>query len=883
MILESMSQGVAVWDAELKLVAFNQRYVEMIRLPPEMVRHGIDYIAIVRHLAERGEFGPIVDIEDYLTSRLEGARLNIAQRHERFRPDGRVLEIQRRPMPTGGFVTTFTDVSEVRRAEAEIERKSTLLAATLNVMDQGLVIYDAEQRLQLFNEAYLRIFSFPPGFISLGMSYEQVLSSLLIYHRTYEPDAIRTLVRENVQAARQGKPLRKVYRRGETCISVNRVPLPDGGFVITFADITVELKSAEEVRKTSALLKATQDNMLQGICVYDKNTTVVNLNRQFLDIYDLPEAIAHIGADYRNIMSHRARRGDYGPGDPEKLVDARLARRGDPRPLHNEHTLPGSGRRVMMLRNPIAEGGYVVTVTDVTEQRQAEQEIQRQGALLSTTFEAVSQGITVYNRDFRLVAYNSRYVEMFGFPPGFIRAGITREEVIRYHAEHDEYGSGDVNEIVRAKMESAERNEHYRNEYVRPNGTALSIRREPMPDGGCVLTFADVTRRRAREARLRESEERYALALKGSNEGLWDWDIVRGEVYLSPRVRDIANLDFMPPRIQAGRWLTFIHPDDIANYESTIREHFRGRSEYFQCEYRVRGRDDSYRWVLDRGLALRGADGRAHRMAGSIGDISARKDAEIRIVEAKEAAELASRAKTEFLANISHELRTPLNAIIGFSEVMRDALFGPIGNPRYQEYLSDIHGSGTHLLCLINDILDVAKAESGKMELIEEDIRVERAVESCVRLVQERAAQAKIAIEVKLAKNLPLLRADHRKLRQIVLNLLSNSVKFTPEGGRVTIAASADLKRGLTLTVADTGIGIASEDIFKALAPFGQVDSSLSRKHNGTGLGLPLSRALVEAHGGTLALDSQIGKGTRVTVTFPAARMMPATSIAAST
>jgi signal transduction histidine kinase len=266
-------------------------------------------------------------------------------------------------------------------------------------------------------------------------------------------------------------------------------------------------------------------------------------------------------------------------------------------------------------------------------------------------------------------------------------------------------------------------------------------------------------------------------------------------------------------------------------------------------------------------------------MAGSIGDISARKDAELRIVEAKEAAELASRAKTEFLANVSHELRTPLNAIIGFSEVMRDGLFGPIENTRYREYLDDIHGSGTHLLCLINDILDVAKAESGKMELVEEDIAIDRAIESCVRLLHERAAQAKITVTVTLQENLPLLHADHRKLRQIVLNLLSNSVKFTPEGGRISVAASSDHLRGLTLTVADTGIGIAAEDISKALAPFGQVDSSLSRKHNGTGLGLPLSKALAEAHGGTLVLASQIGKGTEVTVTFPASRLRPALAL----
>jgi PAS domain S-box-containing protein len=742
-------------------------------------------------------------------------------------------------------------------------------------MNQGLVIYDADQRLQLFNEAYLRLFAFPPGFINLGMTYEQVLSHLLSQQGIFSQDALSKAIQRRIEGARKGESHRNLHRRKNgTCISVNRVPLPDGGFVITFADVTAELNATDEAIKTSALLKATQDNMLQGICVYDKEFTIININRRFLDLYDLPESVAHIGANFRDIVAFRAERGDYGPGDLKELTNKRFARHQDSLLRHFEQELPGD-RRVLMLRNPLAEGGYVVTSTDVTDQRQAEHEIQRQAALLRSTFEAVSQGITVYDRDFRLIAHNSRYVEMFGFEPGFIHPGISREDVIRHHAERGEYGSGNIEDIVRSKMESVRRNEHYRNEYVRPNGVALSISREPMPDGGCVITFTDVTRGRTREERLKESEERYALAMKGSNEGLWDWDITKNEVYLSPRIREIANLEFMPPRIPAGRWLTFIHPDDVGHYRAAVRSHFRGQTEFLQCEYRIRGKDNNYRWVLDRGLALRGANDRVHRMAGSIGDISSRKEAERRVVEAKEAAELASRSKTEFLANISHELRTPLNAIIGFSEVMRDGLFGPVENVRYKEYLRDIHESGTHLLCLINDILDVAKAEAGKIELNEENVDIASAIDGSIRLVQDRALQAGIALSADLQAGLPMLWADLRKLRQIVLNLLSNSIKFTPRGGRVSVTASADAQRGMVLTVADTGIGIAIHDIAKVLSPFGQVDSSLSRKHEGTGLGLPLSKALAEAHGGTLLLESRIGEGTRVTVLFPIARLRP--------
>ncbi|MGE5537290.1 MAG: PAS-domain containing protein [Gemmatimonas sp.] len=871
-ILEAMSQGVVAWDADLTLTTFNRRYVELMRLPDGFVRRGISYAEVVRKLAERGHFGPNADPEACVSSRLESTRLHSEERHVRYLSDGRVLEVQRRPLPGGGFVSTFTDITEAKRAEAEVEHKSTLLSATLNVMDEGLAIFDRELRLQLFNDAFVRILGYPSTFVTLGMTYEQLLSYALMNDRC-PPERARNVIRERIDSARHGQCSRVTHRRRDGAyIAIARAPLPGGGFAATYTDITEQVAASSAVKKTSALLKATQENMVQGIVVYDHEYRIINLNRRFLDIYKVPDDIARIGADFFDTLRYRARRGDFGPGDPAELAEIRIRRHKDPSLRHFEHRSP-DGRTILMLRSPLEDGsGFVTTCTDVTQQRKAEQEIQRQAELLRSTFDAISQGIVVYDADFHVSAWNARYIDLFGFPPGFIRPGRTREEIMRHLAEQGEFGDCDVDAFVRSKRESAARNEHYRHEYMRPDGTALSIRREPMPGGGCVTTVDDVTRQRAREERIRESEERYALAMKGANEGLWDWNVARDEVYLSPRVREIANLDFMAPQISAKRWPALIHPEDVARYQAAVRAHFAGETELFQCEYRIKGKDDCYRWVLDRGLALRGHDGRVHRMAGSISDISARKDAEQRMLEAKEAAELASRAKTDFLANVSHELRTPLNAIIGFSEVMTAELFGPIGNARYREYLRDIHESGTHLLCLINDILDVAKAEAGKMELIEEVVDLRGTVEACVRLVHDRAVQEKLTIAADFIDDLPSLWADQRKLRQVLLNLLTNSIKFTPPGGTLTVSARTDPTGAVVLVVRDTGIGIAPEDMPKAMAPFGQVDSSLSRRHNGTGLGLPLTRALVEAHGGTFSITSEVGTGTSVTIAFPPER-----------
>ncbi len=240
---------------------------------------------------------------------------------------------------------------------------------------------------------------------------------------------------------------------------------------------------------------------------------------------------------------------------------------------------------------------------------------------------------------------------------------------------------------------------------------------------------------------------------------------------------------------------------------------------------------------------------------------------------ARDHAKTADRAKSEFLAAMSHELRTPLNAIIGFSEIIKNETFGPVGSLKYREYTSDIHGAGLHLLDLINDILDLAKIEAGKDELNEDNIDASEVIRSALKLVGQRANHGGIEIQLELPDQLPALRADERKLKQILVNLLSNAIKFTDAGGRVTLRAWCPLDTGHAFQIVDTGIGIAPEDISKALSRFGQVDGDLSRQFEGTGLGLPLTKALVEQHGGSLDLQSEVGVGTTVTVRFPVTRI----------
>jgi signal transduction histidine kinase len=235
---------------------------------------------------------------------------------------------------------------------------------------------------------------------------------------------------------------------------------------------------------------------------------------------------------------------------------------------------------------------------------------------------------------------------------------------------------------------------------------------------------------------------------------------------------------------------------------------------------------------------------------------------------AKAAADDANRAKSEFLAGMSHELRTPLNAILGFSEIIKDELFGPVGQHQYADYANDVHKSGQHLLDLINDVLDLSKIQAGKVELREAEVDLSRLVRDAISFTRERARKGGVSLSFDDNASGPVLLADRRLLTQILLNLLSNAIKFTPSGGTVTARTFSDA-RGIGFSVEDTGIGMSPDDIVKAMSPYGQIDSKVARKHQGTGLGLPISQSLAALHGGNLVVESTPGRGTIITLVLP--------------
>ncbi len=261
----------------------------------------------------------------------------------------------------------------------------------------------------------------------------------------------------------------------------------------------------------------------------------------------------------------------------------------------------------------------------------------------------------------------------------------------------------------------------------------------------------------------------------------------------------------------------------------------------------------------------------------SFGDLLQSKEIrEQELKTAKEWAEAANRAKSNFLANMSHELRTPLNAILGFSQVMEAQVFGPIQNEKYLEYAGDIRKSGDHLLGIISEILDMSKIEAGKLDLDMGNVNLRQTINYCLGLLTANIEIAELNLLIDIPHEMPLMHADELRMRQVIINLLSNAIKFTPENGTISVAVNWTPGKGAELRIKDSGIGIPSSNIHRVLLPFEQVDSVMSRTKEGTGLGLPLAKALIELQGGTLEIASTVGKGTEVVISLPNEMFLPA-------
>ncbi|HEV2546351.1 MAG TPA: PAS domain S-box protein [Stellaceae bacterium] len=513
----------------------------------------------------------------------------------------------------------------------------------------------------------------------------------------------------------------------------------------------------------------------------------------------------------------------------------------------------------------------IVAAIDVTDQERAKAALRESEARLRQILDSAYDAFVSADAEGRVSAWNAEAEQLFGWRADEIIGANVADMIVpprlrlRYLSE------------LKAFIETGDTlGRRVELQALRRDGSEfpveVSISKMAGKCGPVFNAFIhDITERHQREQALRDSEQRYRLLAENITDVISVLDLSGTRTYVSPSVRDVLGYD--PAELVGKRMVDMPHPDDAPMAVAAVTALRRGDTATVTLRSRHRG--GHYVWMETSLRLVHDPETRRPIEVLAVSrDVSARQALQEELAAAKLRAEQANRAKSEFLANMSHELRTPLNAIMGFGDLIEHERMGPIGDPRYIGYGHDIVESGKHLLELINEILDFAKVDAGRLALAEEHVHIRATIEACTRMLAERIERGRLALDVRIDPGVGMLLADGRRLKQVMLNLIINSIKFTKPGGKIGIAATLDAAGSIVLAVADTGIGIAPEHLESVLVPFGQVDSAFNRSVEGTGLGLPLSKRLIELHGGVLSIESRINHGTTVTIRLPAERVL---------
>jgi len=530
------------------------------------------------------------------------------------------------------------------------------------------------------------------------------------------------------------------------------------------------------------------------------------------------------------------------------------------------------GRWVRQSKRRVADGRVVAVYSDITDIKRREAEFAEREELYRRVVEGSPDAMMV-SCDDKIVYANEASARLFGATSETDLVGMSRRQ-LRIPGEEDApemRSSGPGTAGQRAQIEYQKRR--------RLDGSVIdvdvsSVRILWFGEDALLTTMRDVTTRIRAQAALEETERRLAAAVSNFPGAIYQRLMdAEGNIsypFISRGIKEMIGVE-AEEVVESPELLMEIVPFEV---RSRIREAIEMSAREmtpFEIEAPVFSSTGHQVWLRSVARPRPYPNGGVI-WDGVFQDITERTLARQALQAAKDEAEAANRAKSYFLANVSHELRTPLNVVIGYSEVLRDEIFGPMNHEKYHEYSKDIHASGTHLLELIEDILDLSKIETGNIVVDEKEINVGNMMEETMRIAAPAIQKGNFDLTVQIAPEFPILQADEIRLRQVLLNLLSNSFKFTPEGGRICVKVDINDDGEPEFSVSDTGIGIAPEDIQHVLAPFGRVEQPTIDNARGTGLGLPLSKSLVEMHGGTFRLSSTFGSGTEVMFTLPAHR-----------
>jgi PAS domain S-box-containing protein len=518
-----------------------------------------------------------------------------------------------------------------------------------------------------------------------------------------------------------------------------------------------------------------------------------------------------------------------------------------------------------------APTGFIEIGTDVTQRKALQDSLKQQNEVMQTIIENLPCGLSVVDANMQVIHSNQQFAQLLAFPEDLMRRSPLRfEQLIRFNAERGEYGDmgTSVDQTVQDVVARARQPQAHRFERIRPNGTALEVVGAPMPGGGFITTYSNVTSRVKAERALRLNQERFEIAADAASIGVWDLDASTRLAQWDKRMYQLYGQDPDCGATPEALWASCLHPDDKTRIRGEMLTALTGDT-FYNTDFRIVWPNGEIRHLHAMGRVVRNEAGQPLRMTGVNIDITERKRTEAALTESKHQAEQASVAKSQFLANMSHEIRTPMNAILGMLKLLTSTEL----TERQRDYASKTERAARSMLGLLNDILDFSKVEAGKMRLDPQPFGLDRVLRDLAVILSATVGAKPVEVLFDVAHDVPRrLVGDAMRLQQVLINLCGNAIKFTHLGEvvlSIRVVTHDQEQVSLQFAVRDTGIGIAPDNQARIFSGFSQAEASTTRRFGGTGLGLAISSRLVDLMGGDLKVNSQVGLGSTFSFTLP--------------
>lgn len=720
--------------------------------------------------------------------------------------------------------------------------------AVLRELPAAIFVFDGAGRLAMANRAAYDMLGVAPELPMEGRCSADIVR-LIAYRGLYgqgDPESQATAA----LALDRSQPLRRTARSTDgRWFDLLSQPLPDGGWASLVIDVTLHRRALEASLSRERLTDQALRHHPSGLGLFDAGHRLVLFNEAYERILELPPGTLRLGMPFETVFDQMVLHQAMVPQLAEELRQHRLSL--DRSRMHEEVRQRPDGRAVRSISQPMPDGGFLVSLQDVTELQQARDDASRRASLLNGVLAALPHGVCVYGPDRRLSMVNEAYQRLLRGAE--VRVGEHLMEICRRRESQGEYEPGVTAETAfrrQFRFSSMGR------ERARPDGTVVSTHAALLPDGGHITVVSDVTPLRRAEAAAQQRARLLQAMLDSMRHGVCLFDNENKVVAANALAARMVGL--RPEEMAPGTSLAVLRRLQYERGE--FGEGWEADEIYQARACTLVPRLDRYSRTRPDGTVIEIAtdptpDGGYVR---TYTDVTEERQVRAAIEHARAQAEEANAAKSRFLATMSHELRTPLNAVIGFSE----ALIADPQGPHVGEYAGTILEAGRHLLSLIDDILEVAKAGTGTLQAETRPLFLPSVLEGAARLMRNSAEAGGITLAVEALPALPRVLADERRLRQVLLNLLSNAVKFTPCGGTVRIGAVVLPEGEVEVRIADNGIGIEPGQLERAFEPFVQLETSHARRYAGSGLGLYLARALAQSMGATLTLKSTRGEGT---------------------